>query len=548
MSTRTWTAATRNPGTVGTRTAGLVWWRVYRHNLRLLRNTAIAWTLGLAGIGAGVVATFEDRVSTPAELEALRAMEGIPAFEALSGRFVRVDTVEGFTLSRWGMFGILVAVWGMLAAIKLLRGAEDAGHVEPLRAGVITPRAQLAAAMAAVASVFVMFAAAVGLAHAGAGMDPATSWALAAAMGLLGLTFAGVAALACNAAPSRGRAVAIASSVLGLALGVRVLAAASATPDWMWWATPFGWTGFLHEVDGARGKVLGAFAVLVVVLMIPVFALARRDLHSGLIGERLATTRSRQVGGVVGLSFRLSARSAAAWGTVMVSVALVFGLIARDFVEAIAELPTSVELVAQLGWGALDTLEGIVAITFMVFLSVLLAVFSAGQAAAIREEEASWRIEHLLVRPVSRVRWLASRTVASAVALLTISVAAGLGAWLGTSISGYPIEVGDAVLAGLNIVPIAVLFLGVGVAAFALLPRFTAPLTYGLVFAAYLLDFVGPFLDIPDAALDLSPFRYLAAVPSASFDVLPALLMLVVGLVGTLVGVAAFRRRDLKEA
>jgi len=34
---------------------------------------------------------------------------------------------------------------------------------------------------------------------------------------------------------------------------------------------------------------------------------------------------------------------------------------------------------------------------------------------------------------------------------------------------------------------------------FGLLPRLTAPLAFGLVIAAYLLDFVGPLLELPDA-------------------------------------------------
>jgi ABC-2 type transport system permease protein len=81
-----------------------------------------------------------------------------------------------------------------------------------------------------------------------------------------------------------------------------------------------------------------------------------------------------------------------------------------------------------------------------------------------------------------------------------------------------------------------------------LAPRLTAPPAYGLVLAAYLLDFVGGFLDLPEAVLDISPLRHLAAVPAVDIDVGPALIMLLVAVLGMAVGLVAFRRHDLQEA
>ena len=114
------TQAPAAPAAVEPRSPAGVWWRAYRHHLRLLRNTAIAWTAVLAGIGAGVVATFEERLPTAADRATAAAFEGVPAFEAMFGRYVQPATLEGFVLSRWGMFAIFVAVWGMLAATKLV--------------------------------------------------------------------------------------------------------------------------------------------------------------------------------------------------------------------------------------------------------------------------------------------------------------------------------------------------------------------------------------------------------------------------------------------
>jgi ABC-2 type transport system permease protein len=537
-------------GTIEPRSPAAVWWRTYLHHLRLLRNGAIAWIVGLAGITWGVAATFDLRHGSEEELQALSEMVGVPAFEALAGRYVAPHTVEGLTLSRWGMFGILAAVWGMLAAVKLLRGAEEAGHVEPLRAGTISPRGLVASALAALFTTHLVFMVAIGLGHTAGGMDAATSWATGVAIALLTACFATGAALSSQLVASRRRAVGIVGTALGIALGLRVLAAGSATPDWMWWTTPFGWIGFLHELDQARSQVFLSFGLLLAALLVATFATTRRDLHAGLLGGEVETPRRphRPVGGQLGLAARLTAASARTWGLIVGIVAMAFGLLSRDFAEAAAALPATVAVVEQMGIIGLDTPAGIIAWTVSMFVALLVAVFVAGQVAAIREEEATWRIEHLLARPVGRVRWLVTRALTVGVAAVAIAVAGGIVAWIATVLVDVPISFVDGLLAGLNVVPVALLVLGIGIGLFGLLPRVAVPLTYGLVVGAFALDFVGGLLDLPGWVLDLSPFRHLASVPAVDIDLGAALVMLLVALVAAAIGVAAFRRRDLQES
>jgi len=201
-----------------------------------------------------------------------------------------------------------------------------------------------------------------------------------------------------------------------------------------------------------------------------------------------------------------------------------------------------------MGIVGLDTPAGIIAWTLSLFVGLLVAVFVAGQIAAIREEEASWRIEHLLTRPVGRVRWLTTRLAVVGVAAATIAVTGGIVAWFATVLVDVPITFVDGLLAGVNLIPLAWLVLGVGVALVALLPRLAGPLTYGLVVVAFALDFVGGLLDLPGWVLELSPFRHLASVPAVDLDVTAALVMLGLGLAGAALGTLVFRRRDLQEA
>jgi ABC-2 type transport system permease protein len=531
------------------RSSRAVWWRAYRHHLRLLRGQAIAWILVIAGVGSLIALGFQDVYPTQADRQSVaEGLEGVPAFEALFGRTVELATLEGFILWRWGGFAVLlVAFWGMLAAGRLLRGAEETGHTEPLRAGAISQRGLLAAVLAALFTVFGLLAVAVGATHTAVGMDAATSWVYGAGLALLAATFAGVSALAAQIVDSRRRVTSIVGVAIGVTLGIRILAAGTGTADWLWGATPFGWTSYLHEVDQARGQVLGAFVALVAVLVTGAFALARHDLHGAMVTSSEETVkRTRPVRGHAGLAVRLAAGPALVWGAILAASALVFGLLAEDFAAAMEDLPGTVEAAERIGW-MLETPEGVAA-SLLIFLTLVLALFAAAQTAAIREEEASWRIEPILVRPVGRTAWLATRAAVIAAVVVVLAFLTALATWIGAAVAGGAPAFADLPLAAFNLMPITWMFLGIGVAFVGLVPRRTAAFAFGLVIATFVLDLVGGVIDLPERVLEVSPFRHITAVPAADFAVTPAVVMLAIGAIAAAVGLAAFRRRDLQEA
>lgn len=528
-----------------------VWWAVYRYHLRLVRGATIAWTVVVAGVGALLALAFADTYPTQAAREAMAAtIEGIPAFEALFGRTVEMATLEGFVLWRWGGFAVLlVAIWGMLGSVKLLRGAEDDGHAEPLRAGALSPRSLLAAVLAALFTGYAVLAVIVAVSHTLAGMDAATAWMLGGGLGLLAATFAAAGALASQLAAQRRLATALVGTFLGVTFAARVLAAGSGTPEWLWWVTPFGWMSHLHEVDGARPVVLGAFLALIALLVVGAMVPARRDLHSGRVGvEERTFEDAPAVRSPIALAVRLTLGPLLTWGAIIGGTGLVFGLLADDFATAMADLPDTVALAEQIGWLGLDTPEGVVASMVGGFLVVVLALFAVTQAAAIRSEESTWRIEHLLVRPLGRTRWLIERLAVSAGAVVILAFVAAGTAWAGTALTGTGLAIGDSALIAMNMIPIALMFLGIGAAVFGIAPRLTGQVGLGLVIAAYLLDLIGGLLDLPETVLQLGPFRHLAAVPVADMGVTAAVVMLIIGAAAAAVGTGSFRRRDLQEA
>jgi ABC-2 type transport system permease protein len=532
------------------RTAAQVWLVTFLHHLRLLRTGAIAWTVGLGLTGVGVIATWEEAYPTQEARDRMQeTVGGVPAFEALFGRTVELGTVEGFLLWRWGGVVVLMAaVWGSHSALKLRRGAEDAGHLELLRAGAISPRGLAAAALTAVGTTQVALAVVVGASHQLAGMDARTAWLYGVALAATAMTFAGVATLASELVDGRRRAGAIAWVVLGAAVGVRIVAASPGTAAWVWWASPIGWTSFLHASDGRGGTVLAAFAATITLLMAATVSLARRDLSSGWLARRQRDRGTAPaIRSVAAVSLRTAIGPTLAWAFGVGAGAFVFGLLADDFAAVVVDLPELQQLLAQLGFVGMDTPAGVVAMA-LGMLVVAVALQASTMAASIREEEASWRIEALLVRPVGRVRWLLTQVTVAAGAITVVALAAGAAAWAGTSVGGGELAAGDALASGVNLVPIGWLFLGIGVVVLGVAPRLTGPLAIGAVLVLSTLDLVGALLELPEWVVELSPFRHLAPVPAVGIALVPASIMVAVGAVGVVVGLGAFRRRDLRAA
>jgi hypothetical protein len=233
----------------------------------------------LTGISVGVVATYEDRYTTPEELALFADMEGIPAFEAMLGRLVQLTTVEGAPCRAGACSPILAAVWGMLAGARLLRRAEERGHLEKLRAGVVSPRGLTLSAIAALLTTHAVFAVALGASHQAAGMDAGTSWALGGAMGLLTAASPWAARSPRSSSPSYRRAVGIVGACSGCcsAAGARRRQRHPGL-DVVDDALRVG--HLPPPADEAWATVFAALGALVVVLLVAVLWFAQRDLHA----------------------------------------------------------------------------------------------------------------------------------------------------------------------------------------------------------------------------------------------------------------------------
>ena len=462
------------------------------------------------------------------------------------GRPYDLLTVGGYSAWRIGGFvAIFAAMWGVLAAVRALRGEEDTGRHEIVLAGLLTRRAAYLAVLAAIGVGAGALWLALCLGLVAGGLPVAGSAYLALAALAVVPVFVGVGALASQLAPTRRLALELSSAALVLALVVRVVADTSSRLEWLRWATPLGWSEEARAFTGARPAVLLLPLAAAALLLGAAGAIAaRRDVGSGLLRARdSARPRLRGLSSPTALAFRGERGSLAGWLLGTGFFALIVGLISTSI--SAADISGNVQhQLRKLGGVSIVKPSGYIGLCFLFFI-LTVSLFCCSQLAAARHEEAEERLETLFALPLARSRWLAGRLLLALGGAAAISLAAGLLAWLGSAIEHAGVSLTSMLQAAGNCLPVALLFLGLAALGFALLPRASAGIGYGLVTAAFVWQLFGGLLGAPHWLLDLSPFQHVGLVPAQPFHAAAAAAMLAAALATSCAAVWAFARRDL---
>ena len=168
--------------------------------------------------------------------------------------------------------------------------------------------------------------------------------------------------------------------------------------------------------------------------------------------------------------------------------------------------------------------------------------------AAVRHEEADEQLETLLALPVSRHGWLGGRLLLAVGGIVAIATSASVFTWLGAVSQGVSVSLARMLEAGVNCLPVGLVFLGLGALSYGLAPRASTGIAYGLAAVAFLWYLTGALLGAPKWLVDLSPFQHVGLVPAQAFRPIPALAMVALGVAASLASLWAFERRDLMGA
>jgi len=269
-----------------------------------------------------------------------------------------------------------------------------------------------------------------------------------------------------------------------------------------------------------------------------------RDIGAGLLAPRdSASADLRLLSSPMALALRGERGSLLVWLGGIGGFAFVLGMVATSISSA--GISQSVQrVIAKFGSGSIETPSGYLGFVFIFFIFAV-SMFVCAQVSAARHEEAEERLDTLLAEPVGRRGWLAGRLLLAVGACAALAVSAGLLAWAGAASQGVSISLLRMLEAGANCLPVAILFLGVAALGYALVPRASVAIAYGLVSVAFLWQLVGSLLGVPSWLVELTPFAHVGFVPAQPFRPGSAAVMVGIGLLAALSSLWAFARRDL---
>jgi ABC-2 type transport system permease protein len=270
----------------------------------------------------------------------------------------------------------------------------------------------------------------------------------------------------------------------------------------------------------------------------------RRDLGAGMLASRDASRpHTRFLNGSLGLAVRLARGTTLGWVAALAVGGFLFGLAAKGTADVWRDQTGGlfVNLAGAHG-GAIYL--GIV----FLFVAFLLTMAAAGLASATREEEAEGYVDHLLARPVARLQWLGGRVAVAVAALCVVGLIAGVATWVGTAITGAGLSLPKLLAAGVNVVPVGILVLGLTTLVYGWIPRLTTVAGYGLVAWSFLVEIVGAGLGANRWLLDTSLLHHIARAPAVDVRWDAAAILTGIGLITAAVGALGFARRDLQNA
>ena len=374
-------------------------------------------------------------------------------------------------------------------------------------------------------------------------VGPALFFALA--MVATAAMFLAIGALTSQLAATRRLAASYAAMVLGVSYAIRMIADAGIGVHAMIWLSPLGWVEELQPLTGSRPLALIPIVAFIAVMAAVSTDLAgRRDVGASVVGDRSASgSHMRLLSGPLGLTVRLVRPTAIGWWIAIAVTSLLYGFIAKSAGGAISGSSMQ-EFLSKLGASGSGT-NAVLGVCFLV-LAILIAFIAAGQLTAARSEESEGRVDHLIVRPVSRSGWLSARVAVAVAMILVGAVAAGAFAWLGAASQDAAVSFPRLLEAGVNLVPPSVAILGLGVLTFGVWPRAASIVVYSVLGWSVLVVVVGGIGATSHWILDTSVFHQMSSAPAVAPHWRANATMVAIGVAGAALGGVAFSRRDLQ--
>lgn len=476
----------------------------------------------------------------------LRILFGVPH---------HLETVGGFTA--WRSISVIIiigSIWGILTSTKYFRGEEEAGRSEMFMTGQTTARRAtiniLAGLAVALSILYIVPTICTILVGRGSDVNFTTTNSAFAGLAVVAgaAMFLSVGALTSQLAPVRKRAAMMATAVFGASFLIRAVGDVDTNLRWLQNISPLGWIEKLQPLTSPQPIWLLPIGFFIIALSgMAIFLSGKRDHGDGILKDKdTAPTRTRLLNSSLGLAFRENRYTILAWLAGASVMAALYGYLAKTAADALKGADGVNKVVGSIT--GTQTNIGAETIIGMMFLIVMIIMMlqATNLVNVMREEEAQGYLDNLIVRPVSRLRWLSGRILIIVSALIAGGLLAGVFGWLGETSQQVGVSYHVMFLSGLNIIPPTLLLMSIGLFVFGFRPRLTSSVMYGLIAWAFLIEMIGSAVNLNHYILDTSILHHVALSPAVDPRWHVGWLMLAISLVLVVASALRFVSRDIE--
>jgi ABC-2 type transport system permease protein len=512
---------------------------VARDRVRLL-----AWTAGLLLLVITTAASTKGLYPTQADLDAIAiTAHDNPVALAFNGPDQALDTIGGQVAFQVGAFGlVMVGLMSLLLLGRMTRGEEDSGRLELVRSMPVGRHAPLAAGLLVVVGTNIAVGVLTSVSLLLEDLPTHGSIVFGASFIATGILFACLTAVTAQVWENPRVATGVTGAVLGASYAVRAVGDMSGGT--LSWLSPLGWAQKSRPYAGETWwPLLLCVAVGTGLTWLARALVVRRDFGAGMVAPKPGPGRAGPaLRSPLGLAVRLQRGAVLWWGVAVLALGLVYGSLTANIEEFLGDNPSMEDMLAALGEASLTD-------SYLATSLLIMALLATGPALQIvqrlRGEEAEQRAEAVLATGISRRAWLGSHVVVALAGGALNLALGGLGLGLTYAMTGGGADQVPRLLgAALAYVPAVWLLTALAVAAFGVVPRWTAA-GWVVLTGCLVIGMFGTLLDLPGWVLDLSPFQQTPALPAAPLRLLPLAVLsaVAVGLGAT--GLVAFRARDI---
>ena len=182
--------------------------------------------------------------------------------------------------------------------------------------------------------------------------------------------------------------------------------------------------------------LLPMLIVPVLLAALAVMLRARRDIGGALFAtDTRSKPNLRLLGSPTAFAWRSNRAVLLGWILGLGTYAAVMGALISTMIDWLAQDESYQKIMADMGLDQALTTRGFLAMIGIIF-GVAVALQVTWRMGAARGEEESGRVEAILARPVSRLRWLGGHALLSLLGGAVLLAATGTALWLGVAASG----------------------------------------------------------------------------------------------------------------